>query len=148
MPSIVVKECSRCHWPKNISHFNKDCTRRDGYFPWCRSCHNASKNASYDPDAAYFRHIKRKYGLSREDYAEMLAAQNGCCYICEIPSDNKRLYVDHCHSTGIVRGLLCHHCNTGIGNFEDDPKLLAAAIEYLNAKGLDTHATTTLEHSN
>lgn len=59
----------------------------------------------------------------------MEVTQSGKCLICnEIP---KRLVVDHCHTSGKVRGLLCDHCNTGLGRFKDSPELLMAAIRYL-----------------
>lgn len=65
----------------------------------------------------------------------MLVAQNGGCVICGSPSPKRKgsvhLVVDHCHKTGAVRGLLCYRCNVGLGNFEDDPTLVAAALEYL-----------------
>jgi len=76
--------------------------------------------------------LRRLYGLSIEAYESMFRAQNGCCKICERQNlDGKRLFVDHDHNTGTVRGLLCHHCNAGIGHFFDDPFLFQAAIKYL-----------------
>lgn len=53
------------------------------------------------------------------------------CDLCEQEVD--RIYIDHCHQSGNVRGFLCLNCNTGIGRFHDDPALLAKAIEYLTA---------------
>ncbi len=74
--------------------------------------------------------LKAKYGLSLDDYQTMLEQQNGSCMICKaIP--NKHLAVDHCHTTGKIRGLLCGKCNTGLGLFYDDHDLLLTAATYL-----------------
>lgn len=60
----------------------------------------------------------------------MVIAQNGCCAICgTVP---RRLVVDHCHSTNMVRALLCDRCNRGIGSFEDNGELLRAAAAYVD----------------
>ena len=76
----------------------------------------------------------RKYGISVSRYKELLAKQNNKCAICGSgigDSTGNRLYVDHNHSDGCVRGLLCSKCNFGIGQFNDDIELLKKAIEYL-----------------
>lgn len=74
----------------------------------------------------------RKYGLTSADYLAMLTAQGGVCVICKKEADrHKDMHVDHDHVTGHVRGLLCHHCNVGIGHFFDSPELLVAASRYL-----------------
>jgi hypothetical protein len=77
--------------------------------------------------------LKSKYGLSQEQYDAMLVTQGGQCALCraDAPGGKGSWHVDHCHTTGRVRGLLCHHCNLGLGNFRDNPVVLAAAIEYL-----------------
>lgn len=72
---------------------------------------------------------KSKYGLTDEQYRSMLAEQDGRCLICLIDMD--RPHVDHCHSTGRVRGLLCGHCNKAIGLLRDDPDAALRAAEYL-----------------
>lgn len=75
-----------------------------------------------------------RYGITSEQYAEMLAAQGGRCAICrtESPGGRKKMMsVDHCHSSNKVRGLLCTNCNAGLGHFRDDPDLLRAAVAYL-----------------
>lgn len=77
------------------------------------------------------RHIKRKYGLSGDQFNAMLTAQNGKCAICGASPNGKVLFVDHCHSTGEVRGLLCHGCNSGLGYFRDSASIMALAITYL-----------------
>lgn len=78
------------------------------------------------------RHLQNKYGISLDEYDRLLEKQNYTCDICNKPQVvSKRMCVDHDHDTGKVRGLLCHHCNTGLGKFQDDKKLLEAAIQYL-----------------
>lgn len=91
-----------------------------------------------DPTYGKAAHLKHKYGLQLEDYEAMYAAHPGC-RIClrplelypSKPSQEDRACVDHCHTTGVVRGLLCVACNTGIGMFRDDPDIMSRAIEYL-----------------
>jgi len=76
----------------------------------------------------------RRYGLAPDQYDELLSKQNGRCAICDGPPNGKGglyFHVDHCHTSGEVRGLLCHYCNTAIGSFRDDPALLRRAIAYL-----------------
>lgn len=85
-----------------------------------------------DPSKDYMKHIRRKYGLTIEKYAALHAEQSGLCKICGNPERQKRdLSVDHDHSTGEVRGLLCMRCNVGLGSFSDDPIMLERAVAYL-----------------
>lgn len=77
-------------------------------------------------------HYLSNYGISYEDYLALGRKQNWKCSICkELPV--KKLEVDHCHSTGKIRGLLCGHCNRGLGQFKDSKARLLFAISYLNA---------------
>lgn len=73
----------------------------------------------------------KKYGMSKDDYAILLKKQNGGCAICSREEKGRRLAVDHCHSSGKVRGLLCAACNTTLGKFNDDYELLEKAVLYL-----------------
>jgi hypothetical protein len=75
--------------------------------------------------------LKKKYGITKLDYDEMLVRQHGACAICGCKNKSKWFYVDHCHSTKKVRGILCRKCNLGLGHFEDSPHLLVEAILYL-----------------
>ncbi len=79
------------------------------------------------------RNLQKHYGISIDDYNAMFQYQRGCCAICGTHQNEltKRLFVDHDHSTGEVRSLLCGHCNTGLGMYRDDPELLEIAAEYL-----------------
>lgn len=82
--------------------------------------------------------IKRRYGITIEEYWDMHEAQSGGCAICgSETSQNKRasnflpLFIDHCHETGQVRGLLCSKCNHALGLMNDNPDLLEQAAQYL-----------------
>jgi hypothetical protein len=83
--------------------------------------------------------LKRDYGISSEDYSNMLTAQYGKCAICGTNESAIRktsgrvhdLCVDHCHTTGKVRGLLCVNCNVAIGKLKDNPLLMLKAAEYV-----------------
>jgi len=77
-------------------------------------------------------HLKRKFGITQEQYEEMLAVQHGGCAICSDPPEaGKALHVDHDHDTADVRALLCVRCNNGLGQFKEDPILLDRARTYL-----------------
>ena len=84
--------------------------------------------------------LKKLYGITVEDYYKMLSRQGGVCAICKSKTPSNRVYkytkqenffVDHCHKTGKVRGLLCQKCNTGIGLFNDEITRLRSAADYL-----------------
>ena len=77
-----------------------------------------------------------RYGISLQDYNLMNKSQNGKCKICNNKNDyHDKLYIDHNHITGKIRGLLCRACNTGLGMFKDSPETMKSAIRYL-----ETHA--------
>lgn len=75
--------------------------------------------------------LLRDFALTPEDYAALLIEQGGVCAICSAPPGTRSLCVDHDHTTGAIRGLLCGPCNRGIGLLRDDPAVLRAAIGYL-----------------
>ena len=79
-------------------------------------------------------HVKAKYGLSKERYQALLVSQKGVCAICGgINKNGRRLSVDHNHTTGDVRGLLCSHCNFLLGLAKEDEMLLIRAMRYLQS---------------
>lgn len=80
------------------------------------------------------KNLKFRYGITIEQYDKILDKQNSSCGICHQHEDtlNKRLVVDHCHTTGKVRGLLCPSCNRGLGLLKDSDEVLFQAIAYLN----------------
>ena len=82
----------------------------------------------------YTKHFDRlrKYGLTSEQFCGMLEDQNFKCAICEDTlKQDRSTHVDHDHLTGVVRGILCHHCNTGLGCFKDTTLRMKKAIQYL-----------------
>ncbi len=138
-----MKTCSKCGVQKDPQAFHVATggrLRAD-----CRDCRNAVTRAwrertQYAGSLVQRRsHLKSVYGLAEAQYDQMLTDQGGCCAICQGGLDsgrfgvNKHLDVDHCHKTGKIRGLLCSKCNRGIGQLNDDPALLRAAITYLES---------------
>jgi hypothetical protein len=78
-------------------------------------------------------HLMRKYGMTIEQYDAMLEAQGGGCFICgRPPREDISLHVDHDHSTGKVRGILCFCCNNALADFQEDPELLKKAATYVS----------------
>lgn len=92
-----------------------------------------NRQLDYYHKQRYWDDILYKYNLTKEEYKNIYDRQQGLCKICQtdLESFNRRPHVDHCHSTGKVRGILCYACNTGLGNFKDSKELLQKAIEYL-----------------
>lgn len=91
-----------------------------------------------DPAKARTRMLRRNYGLTPEAYDAMVEAQGNQCLICCVPGEevrNNRLVVDHCHATGVVRGLLCPKCNLLLGHADDTIERLEQAIFYLRDRG-------------
>lgn len=84
------------------------------------------------------KELKKRYGISLDDWNQMYEEQNGVCKICGRPESKvdkrlgapRKLAVDHCHDTGKIRGLLCTECNQAIGLLHHDPKILKSALEY------------------
>lgn len=131
-----MKVCRDCGETKPFSAFYEDSRYVDGYRHQCRECHNSKRRARYVHTAeralSLLRdHRRRAYRLSPRAFAILHAVQFGGCAICGKWVTEREANVDHCHRSGKVRGLLCRDCNLGLGNFKDDPALLALAIKYL-----------------
>lgn len=86
--------------------------------------------------------LEKKFLISEQDIRDMMDTQRGCCDICKIslvsPESTRSFAVDHCHSSGKVRGLLCNNCNTAIGLFLDNKEILSSAIFYLDKNNVET----------
>jgi|SRR5688572_165722 len=126
------KICRTCHEIKTIDKFP---IRADGKAtrPHCKKCLYARANGSPAGYEARRRYIlKTKYNLTIEEFHAIQQEQDFKCAICNgKPKANGVLYVDHCHDTQTVRGLLCNTCNAGLGQFSDSIELLKSAISYL-----------------
>jgi len=130
------KWCPRCKKELPIAEFGKNRANYDGYATYCKFHHYeitlANRNKNWGSAKQY--RLKYRHGITLEQYEAMLTAQDHKCAIClRYPADNLKnpWHVDHDHSTGKVRGILCHSCNTALGNFKDDPEILRKALEYL-----------------
>jgi hypothetical protein len=106
-----------------------------GYYARNRERILANNKRSRDahPDRERQRHLKRHFGLTPAEYAALLQEQGGGCAICGTEATNRALPVDHNHTTGENRGILCDHCNRGLGEFRDSVDVLMKAIAYLEA---------------
>ncbi len=94
---------------------------------------NPGKRAANWQKWSYGRRLELKYGLTIEQFEEMLHKQNYCCAICREPfSSPRNRHVDHCHDTGVVRGILCQKCNLAIGLLQNSPTVALEAAHYLN----------------
>ncbi len=141
--------CRRCETTKPLTEFSlaraATETQNTVYRSECKAC-NATlarqwfhANKERNKENRHRWNLANTYGLTPQDYLDMLAAQGDRCAICglEEPSAHGRtgtkfrLSVDHCHTTGRVRGLLCQKCNRAIGLLGDSVELLHKAIDYL-----------------
>ena len=133
---LKEKNCNKCNIIKELKNFyftKNQSTGTKYYHSRCVQCYNI-----YDYKIDKNSKLKKAYGISLQDYNELLTKQNGKCSICGV--DNNGYYrkklrafaVDHCHTTSKIRGLLCSDCNTGIGLLKDNIDLLNNAIKYLN----------------
>jgi len=77
------------------------------------------------------RNLELTYGISLDEYNQMFQDQDSRCAVCRSDDPGRYWTVDHDHLTGVVRGILCWHCNVGLGHFRDDISALVAAADYL-----------------
>ena len=145
-----MKSCRKCLETKELIHYHKDLTNKDGLHPYCKNCrsierklfHKNNKEKENKRNREYEKRTKKarknaklkyRYGITLEQYNKMLDKQQHKCYICKEDAKNlsKKLAVDHCHNTKKVRGLLCSNCNTALGMFKDNINFLKNAITYL-----------------
>lgn len=153
---MAEKPCTKCGQTKSVNQFYKakgkpkaaciDCSK--AYSKEYEDKNKEHRNHKcrefnsgyYRGNRARFRdnYLKLHYGISLEDFNQMREEQEYSCALCHIHEDHlsRGLYVDHCHETGDVRGLLCNGCNAGLGMLGDNVYGLQRAIKYLNGETL------------
>jgi len=134
-----MKQCNQCEHTLPLESFYKQSAKRvlksgQAVTYWYTRAKCIECTLEYDrhkKDSGAYRHSK--YGITTEQFNTMLEEQNGACAICGIKEEDygKTFCIDHCHTSGTVRGLLCMHCNTALGHFKDDTESLKRAVDYL-----------------
>jgi hypothetical protein len=139
-----MKTCVHCKLEKPLEHFTTAKSCKDGRRNLCKACKPLRyKLKPADPAFERARALRNNYwpeltpAGALQAYQVIFDKQGGACAICEKKQSelNKPLYVDHCHITDVVRGLLCWSCNSGIGFLEGDTgaAILQKAISYLES---------------
>lgn len=120
-----MKKCTLCGIEKELTEFCKHKGRKFGVAEQCKPCRNAKM-------------IAERYGISIEERDKLIKKQSNLCAICgnsetvtHQSGQVRDLSIDHCHTTGKIRGLLCGSCNNGLGRFKDSIENLERAIKYL-----------------
>lgn len=149
---VAEKRCADCGEIKEISEFGPSKQLRDGLASYCYPCRreqNKGNYARWSPDQRLKhrqRVLRSRYGIEMELVTHLYEEQEGCCAICGVQGDfptskekgrsrSGLLCIDHDHQTGVVRGLLCHNCNTGLGKLGDSIDRLVKAASYLVDRG-------------
>lgn len=139
--SRICLMCGMSYLPKNGSqkfcgsYSNKESCSWKNYINLCKK-KSKLQHIKRNLIPFYHRnsHMKSKYGITQDEYIKLSDKQNGVCGICgsnETGYQTQYMYIDHSHTTGKVRGLLCNKCNFGLGNFKDNVEILQKAINYL-----------------
>lgn len=158
-----MKRCGSCEFMKPLSEFGKSSSSKDGLRCYCKECRKAYNRAHRVERSEYNKKyrqehkselaehykkyrqtehgklmcrkgdLKKSFGITLEQYDEMVENQNGLCAICgNININGHRLCVDHNHKTGKIRALLCNHCNHLLGCAKENVTVLQSAINYLH----------------
>lgn len=148
--SMETKTCPGCTRNLPIEQFRWDNKSKGVRKSRCGVCENARMRkyraatleqsrardrAAYQrtAHAVYLGNLQRRYGITAAQAEQVAAATH--CGLCGRPRRKRRLVVDHCHRTGINRGVICSSCNAGLGQFQDDPAVLRQAADYIERGG-------------
>ena len=128
MLNVIKIKCKFCNEVKDASEFYKMKSAL-GWGKRCKPCYADNQR-------------EKNYGITSKDYNKILEEQGGTCAnkACSygLDDDDHKLYVDHCHKTNVVRGLLCHWCNTAEGFLKGDPEIAQGLIDYMKKHNLKT----------
>lgn len=129
-----MKRCKRCLKLLPLKDFYNKVSRGGKIYKrgTCKYCHfkDTKKNAKKYSEEDYFKKIKHRYGVSKEEYLNLLKKQGGKCATC-LKTTKTKLCIDHCHKTNKIRGLLCQNCNRALGHIFDNPEVLKRMLKYL-----------------
>ena len=133
-----MKHCITCDTTKPFDKFYKRSILKSGeqsYYTDCKKCNIIRARQWQIDNQDQYRHnqLMIKFGISLTQFKEVLEKQNNCCAIChEQFTDELKSHVDHCHTNENVRGILCPHCNMGLGHFFEKQQNLKNAANYLD----------------
>jgi hypothetical protein len=133
---MASKVCQLCGLNKPLEDYHKNKQIKDGKHTICKNC-NLQKSKRWrieNPEKAKTLNYRKKYNLTYEQVGELKSSCGYKCEICgieEAKSPRGNLFVDHCHETGEVRGILCLNCNNLLGSAKDNLEVLLNAIKYL-----------------
>lgn len=131
-----MKKCTKCGEIKSLAEYNKRSSAKDGLQHICKPCNIKACSRYAKSSQGKSAHYKRTYNLDEEEYKLFVLKQKNSCAICGTSAKKTAkglLVIDHCHTSGVVRGLLCDPCNRGLGAFRDKIDSLKNAITYLEA---------------
>ena len=134
-----MKKCKKCGVQKPLSDFYKNKRTKLGVGSYCKICNTATnkKWAEENWEKRRASNLKYYYGVDFDYFQALKDAQNNCCAICKLSfSSEKHTHLDHDHTTKEIRGILCNHCNRGLGAFKDSIDILKAAQKYLEKNNL------------
>lgn len=156
--------CTKCKVDQPETNFYKDRSKPSGIHSNCKTCQSSRVKTKRTNDHVWRKKqiekskqyreknpeqtklsiknwtYKTKYGITYHQFLSKINEQDGLCKICstklEVEGRNcsQKAVVDHCHSTGKIRGIICHRCNVGLGNFLDNAQLLNKAQEYISSE--------------
>lgn len=138
MNKVATKHCGKCNKDLLLHMFAKNSAKKDGLQERCKSCranhHQKVKHKRPKPTVEQKRkYVISSYGITVEQFYFMLQAQDNKCAICKTKEWGKPSpSIDHCHTTGVVRGLLCNNCNRALGLFRDNKEAIQNAAKYLS----------------
>jgi hypothetical protein len=158
----TLKTCTKCLCELSVDLFYKKIRRytsrttgetsvRETLRPICIQCYSKKQQEAWaiNPEKREkqkrrgFLHLLKKYGLTEQDYLNDRDKQKNKCAICDSPPKedayHPRLYIDHNHTTGLYRALLCHNCNALLGHCQENILILEKSIVYLNKHGVSRH---------
>jgi len=131
MSNVLKIRCLICDEVKDEEEFHNKTNSSLGRDRRCKSCNNETSKQWRLNNPGH--HLKR-YNMTLEDYDKILKEQGGTCAneACSYGlDDDHKLEVDHCHETGVVRGLLCHWCNSAEGFLKSNPEVAQGLINYM-----------------